>query len=451
MYFLQIIFATVVTLGLLVTIHEYGHFWVARRCGVKVLRFSIGFGKPLCKWLDRHGTEFVIAAIPLGGYVKMLDEREAPVEPELVDQAFNQKKVGQRIAIVVAGPAANFLFAIFAYWLMFSIGTSTVVPVIGKIGQGTPASLANIQQDSEIVAVNGVETLTWEAVSIQLLSRIGDSGQLNITTRQLDSISHQSASIPIQEWLRGVEEPRPLGSLGIKPYSPSVLPRLGQVVSGGAGEKAGLQVSDLILAAGGEPINFWQDLVAKVQASPNIPIELKVEREGRLLSISVVPEAKSNAEGQIIGHLGVASQQASWPESLLREIRYPVFSAILPAVEKTWDMTILTLDALKKMLVGDISVKNLSGPITIAKVAGDSVERGAETFLNFLAYLSISLGLINILPIPVLDGGHLMYYLVELVRGKPVPEKIQNIGLRIGISLILALMSVAIFNDLMRL
>ncbi len=451
MYLIQIILATIVTLGILVTIHEYGHFWVARRCGVKVLRFSIGFGKPLYSWRDKNDTEFVIAAIPLGGYVKMLDEREAPVAPELLPRAFNQKPVGQRIAIVIAGPAANFLFAILAYWLLFSMGTTSVVPVVGEIEPGSPAATANLQSEHEIIEVDGVETPTWEAVNLKLLSRTGDTGQLNITTRPLGELTDYNFFIPVKDWQKGQDQPQPLSSLGIKPYVPAVPPLVDQVVPGGAAEKAGLLAQDVIVAVNSEPISDWRQLVDWVKKSPNIPLELTVQRGNELLDLIAVPDSSTTPDNSSVGHLGIASQPASWPEHLLREIRYPVHIAAWRAMVKTWDMTALTLNALKKMVMGSISIKNLSGPITIAKVAGDTAQRGMETFINFLAYLSISLGLINILPIPVLDGGHLMYYLVELVRGRPVSEKIQDLGQRLGLSIILMLMLLALFNDLMRL
>jgi regulator of sigma E protease len=451
MHLLQIILATIITLGILVTVHEYGHYWVARRCGVKVIRFSIGFGKPLFAWHDRNGTEFVIAAIPLGGYVKMLDEREAPVAPELLSQAFNRKPVGQRIAIVVAGPAANFLFAIVAYWIIFAMGTTSVVPVVGVLEPGSPAAKAGIQSGHEIIYVDGEETRSWDAVSLKLLTRIGDTGELRFITRPMDGYSEHHVSIPIEDWEKGVEQPRPLPSLGIKPYMPTVPPLIEKVTPGGAGEKAGLESGDVIMAVNGEPIAHWQQLVDWVKRSPDLPLDLTVRRGNDELTVIAIPDLTSTPDNMSVGHLGVASKQTNWPEHLLRETRYPIYQAAWPAMVKTWEMSALTLNALKKMVTGSISIKNLSGPITIATVASDSVEKGIRTFLNFLAYLSISLGLINILPIPVLDGGHLMYYLVELVRGRPVSEKTQDFGLRVGLCIIFALMIVAIYNDLMRL
>jgi len=451
MNIIQIVLATLVTLGILVTIHEYGHFWVARRCGVKVLRFSVGFGRALYSWRDRHGTEFVIAAIPLGGYVKMLDEREGDVAPEDAKYAFNRQSVGKRIAVVVAGPLANFLFAIVAYWLLFVVGVNTVVPVIGDVTPGSMAARAGLQKGQEIIAVGDVKTPTWQAINIQLLGYIGDSGELLLTTRELNGAIEQRSTLPLDNWLRGVEQPDPLKDMGVKPYVPPIPPIIGQVLEQSAGERAGLKGQDKIITLDGDAIDEWQTFVAKIKAHPQQSVLLEVERDNQSLVITVTPDAKQLETGEVIGYLGVGAKAFEWPAEMRRDIKYSVFSAWVPALERTWEMSALTLASLKKMLVGMISIKNLSGPITIAKVAGASVDKGIEPFLNFLAYLSISLGLINILPIPVLDGGHLMYYLVELVRGRPVSEKVQMMGLRIGMSIIMALMLLALYNDLARL
>jgi len=448
---LQTILATIVTLGLLVTVHEYGHFWVARRCGVKVLRFSVGFGKPLYKRVDRHGTEFAVAAIPLGGYVKMLDEREGPVAEEELSQAFNRKPVGQRIAVVVAGPAANFLFAIFAYCLMFMTGTTSVAPVIGDVAEGSLAAKAGLQVQHEIVAVDGVLTSSWQKVSMQLLNHVGDSDVIELQVSPFGQDAPQSVSVQLQRWLIDRDVPDVLGGLGLSPYRPTIPARVGEVVKGSAADTAQLKSRDLLLSIDGVPVLVWDDLVAYVQARPGEKVTLEIERDGTRLFQSVVLGSHTDANGDVSGHLGIAVKPPEWPEEMRRDSRLSLPGAFVEATQKTWDMTVLILVSMKKMLTGLISIKNLSGPITIAQVAGDSVKYGLETFLGFLAYLSISLGVINILPIPLLDGGHLMYYLAELVRGKPVPEKIQMLGLRIGISIIMTLMFFALYNDFMRL
>ncbi|MEZ5523809.1 MAG: sigma E protease regulator RseP [Pseudomonadales bacterium] len=451
MELLQIILATAVTLGLLVTVHEFGHFWVARRCGVKVLRFSVGFGKAIYSRRDRRGTEFVIAAIPLGGYVKMLDEREGPVAEEELSQAFNRKSVWQRIAVVVAGPAANFLFAIVAYWLMFVAGVTSVAPVVGQVEPGSLAAKAGLVSEQEILAVDGVETPSWQAVSMELLGHVGDSGEIVLSVAPFGEQTATRLVIPVERWLADTDTPDVLGGLGIKPFWPSVRPVVDHVVEESAAAQANLQPGDLIAAIDGVPVKEWRELVDYVQERPAERISLEVLRDGQVLRQSAILGSVEQPDGSMAGQLGVAVERPEWPESMRRDTRYSLPGAFVEAVDKTWDMTALILVSIKKMLLGDISVKNLSGPITIAQVAGDSVERGLETFLNFLAYLSISLGVINILPIPMLDGGHLMYYLAELVRGKPVSEKAQMLGLRIGIGIIMTLMFFALYNDLMRL
>lgn len=448
---LQTILATIVTLGLLVTVHEYGHFWVARRCGVKVLRFSVGFGKALYTKVDRHGTEFTIAAIPLGGFVKMLDEREGPVADEELSQAFNRKPVGQRIAIVVAGPAANFLFAIFAYWLMFMTGTTSVAPVVGQVASDSLAAKAGLQAQHEILSVDGVTTTSWQKVSMQLLNHVGDSDVIELEVSPFAKNSPQSLSIPLQNWLAETETPDVLGGLGIKPFRPVVPALVSQVVAGSAADVARLQPQDLVLSVDGTPVRVWSELVDYVQKRPGEKVLLEIERAGNNLFQTVILGTHTDDEGRITGRLGVAVQPPEWPEEMRRDSKRSLPVAFGEALQQTWDMTVLILVSIKKMLTGLISIKNLSGPITIAQVAGDSVEHGLETFLSFLAYLSISLGVINILPIPMLDGGHLMYYLAELVRGKPVPEKVQMLGLRIGIGIIMTLMFFALYNDFMRL
>ena len=451
MNIIQIVLATLVTLGILVTIHEYGHFWVARRCGVKVLRFSVGFGRALYSWRDRHGTEFVLAAIPLGGYVKMLDEREGDVAPEDAKYAFNRQSVGKRIAVVVAGPLANFLFAIVAYWLLFVVGVNTVVPVIGDVKPDSMAARAGLQKGQEITAVGDVRTTTWQAINIQLLGYIGDSGELLLTTRALNGEIEQRSTLLLDNWLRGVEQPDPLEDMGVKPYVPPIPPIVGQVLEQSAGERAGLKAQDKITTLDGDAIDEWQTFVAKIKAHPQQPVLLGVERDNQSLLITVTPDAKQLETGEVVGYLGVGAKAFEWPAEMRRDIKYSVFSAWAPALGRTWEMSALTLASLKKMLVGMISIKNLSGPITIAKVAGASAQYGLSAYLGFLALLSVSLGVLNLLPIPVLDGGHLAYYIIEAVKGSPVSEKIQLAGFKVGLFLVIGLMVLALYNDLMRL
>ncbi|MEH6565135.1 MAG: RIP metalloprotease RseP [Halopseudomonas sp.] len=443
--------ATVVALGLLVTIHEYGHFWVARRCGVKVLRFSIGFGPALYTWHDRRGTEYAIAAIPLGGYVKMLDEREAPVPPAELDQAFNRKPVGQRIAIVAAGPIANFLLAIAAFWLIAVLGVTTVVPVLGPVAADTPAARAGLHQNLELIAIDGESTPSWHDVNLQLIRRLGETGVLQVQARERAGGSTQTYSVQLDSWLKGAEEPDPMGALGITSWQPQVAPHIRQVEPEGAAARAGLQAGDLILAVDGRPVTDWvSEVVPAIQASAQKPLQLLVERDERELELTLTPAAKAQND-VVVGYVGAGVDAFEWPADMVREIHHNPLMAVPVALQKTWSMTALTLDSLKKMVTGLVSAKNLSGPITIAKVAGASAKSGLESFLSFIAYLSISLGVLNLLPVPVLDGGHLVYYLAEWVRGKPLSERIQTWGLQIGLSLIVGVMLFAIYNDISRL
>lgn len=442
--------ATVVALGLLVTIHEYGHFWVARRCGVRVLRFSIGFGPALYSWHDRRGTEFVIAGIPLGGYVKMLDEREAPVPDEELDQAFNRKTVQQRIAIVAAGPIANFLLAMLAFWVIAVVGITTVAPVTGPIEPGSIAARAGLGQGLEILEVDGTRTPSWHDVNLQLIRRLGETGQLQILAREGQG-TPQSYTLHLDNWLRGADQPDPMTALGLTTWKPVIAPQIDQLSPDGAAERAGLRSGDLIVAIDGEAVSDWLgEVVPRIQASPAQPLQLTLERDGRLLELSLTPEAREQGDRQI-GFIGAGIAAFEWPEHMVRSIDYNPLVAIPVAVVKTWDMTVLTLDSLKKMVTGLVSAKNLSGPITIAKVAGASAKSGLESFLSFIAYLSISLGVLNLLPIPVLDGGHLVYYVAEWIRGKPLSERIQGWGLQIGLTLIVGVMLFAIYNDISRL
>ncbi|MEH6799786.1 MAG: sigma E protease regulator RseP [Halopseudomonas sabulinigri] len=443
--------ATVVALGLLVTIHEYGHFWVARRCGVKVLRFSIGFGPALYTWHDRRGTEYAIAAIPLGGYVKMLDEREEPVSAEELDQAFNRKSIGQRIAIVAAGPIANFLLAIAAFWLIAVLGVTTVVPVLGPIEADTPAARAGLHENLELIAIDGQSTPSWHDVNLQLIRRLGESGVLEVEARERPDGSAQTYSVQLDNWLKGAEEPDPLTALGMTSWQPQVAPRIGQVQPEGAAASADLQPGDLIVAVNGEPVTDWvSEVVPAIQASPQKSLKLSIERDAQQLELTLTPAAKAQND-LVVGYIGAGVDAFEWPADMVREIHHNPLMAVPVALQKTWGMTALTLDSLKKMLTGLVSAKNLSGPITIAKVAGASAKSGLESFLSFIAYLSISLGVLNLLPVPVLDGGHLVYYIAEWVRGKPLSERIQTWGLQIGLSLIVGVMLFAIYNDISRL
>lgn len=447
---LYMIVGTLVALGVLVTFHEFGHFWVARRCGVKVLRFSVGFGKPLLRWSDRHGTEFVIAAIPLGGYVKMLDEREAEVPQALLGGAFNRKSVRQRFAIVSAGPLANFLLALAFFWLLAMLGSEQVRPVIGAVEAGSLAEQAGLAADEEILAVNGKRVTGWGEVNLQLVRRLGESGRLDLTVRELGASQEQHRQIVLHEWLKGVEEPDPIGALGIRPWRPQVAPVIAQLDPEGPARSAGVVLGDRLLSLNGQSLADWQQVIDQVGSLPGQPVRLVVEREGRQEEIALTLGVRG--EGAFArGYLGAGVAAGEWPAEMLREVSFGPLEAMVEGGRRTWAMSLLTLDSLKKMLLGELSVKNLSGPITIAKVAGASAQSGLGDFLNFLAYLSISLGVLNLLPIPVLDGGHLLFYLVEWVRGRPLSDRVQGWGMQIGITLVVGVMLLALVNDIGRL
>lgn len=456
MEFLQSVFSLIITLGILVTIHEYGHFWVARRCGVKVIRFSVGFGNPIFSWHDRQGTEYAIAAIPLGGYVKMLDEREGEVPSDQLHLAFNRQSLSKRIAIVAAGPIANFIFAVFAYWLMFLIGFTVIAPVVGSVDEASLAANAGIKASQEIVAVDGETTSSWQDVNLNLLNRLGDTGKVEFYVKSPGEYSPEIVSVNISEWLSGHEMPRPVSALGIHTFRPSLDPVIGVVSVDGGAALAGIMPKDKIVSVDGRPIDDWMAFVDIVRDSANKMLLVEVMREDHIETLKLVPQSKKISDDLVVGYIGAGVQQPEgqdslWPPEMIREISYGPIDALGAALNKTSADTLMTLSSIKKMIEGVISVKNLSGPITIARVASTTIQSGFESFLSFLAILSISLGVLNLLPIPVLDGGHLLYYFIELVRGKPLSEKSQLLGLKVGITLIVMLMLVAFYNDLLRL
>jgi regulator of sigma E protease len=447
---LQTIFFTLIALGVLVSFHEFGHFWVARRCGVKVQRFSIGFGPALLRWRDSQGTEFVLAALPLGGYVKMLDEREGEVAVEDLPHAFTQKSVWQRLAIVAAGPAANFLLAVVAFWIVFLSGERGIAPVAGSVISGSLAQQAGFEPGTEIVAVNGHRTSTWAAVSRQLFGYIGTSGEIPLTVTYPNSTIEYKLAVPVSAWLREAEEPSPLRELGITPPFNLEALNLGAVAEDGAGYAAGLREGDRLVAINGRDILSVEEFINSISSSANTAVELLVEREAGQVLISAVPRLVDR-EGEQVGQLGVQlASLGSYPEELLRSVEYGVLGAVVRAAEETVDTSVFVLKSIGKLVVGDLSPKNLSGPITIAKVAGDSAKSGFDNFIRFIAILSIMLGVMNLLPIPVLDGGHIVYYLIEMVKGSPVSDAVQVVGYKVGFFMLMGLMVFATYNDVMR-
>ena len=450
MELLQTIFYTFIALGVLVSFHEFGHFWVARRCGVKVERFSIGFGTPLLTWRDRYDTEFILAALPLGGYVKMVDEREGTVEPEDLEYSFNRKSVWQRMAIVSAGPIANFLLAAVAFWWVFLSGEKGLAPVVGMVEENSLAANAGFEVGMEIIAVDGKATDTWNAVSRQLFGLIGSTGSIPFTVVHADSNLSTELSLSVDSWLRDAQEPSPLRDLGISPPFELDSLSLAAVFEDGAGYAAGLRTGDQLLAINNKDIEHIGEFIDLVADSANIEVLLDVKRGAELLTIRTFPRLVER-EGREVGQLGVELASAGkYPDDLVRDIDYNIISAIPRSIRETADTSIFVFKSIGKLIVGDLSPKNLSGPITIAKVAGDSASRGIDNFIRFVAILSIMLGVMNLLPVPVLDGGHLMYYLIEVIKGSPVSDQIQIVGYKVGFVMLIGLMIFATYNDITR-
>ena len=454
------VIALLVTLGILVTIHEFGHFWVARRCGVKVLKFSIGFGKAVKTWIGKDGVEYVIAPIPLGGYVKMLGQEDTTVVDtsglsESQQQcSFACKPLWQRMAIVAAGPVANFLLAIFVFWLInISYGVSGIAPVVNNIKEDSLAETAGLRAGDEILAVDGEETITWQQVTLQLLARLGETGEITLTVDPADSSRTRTLQVPINAWMGAETAPNPVGNLGIIQFE--IPADIAGIIPGGAAQAADLRIGDEIISVDGRSIRGWTHWVEVIRASPELTLNVVVQRGGINSALLMTPETATLDDGTVIGSIGAYVQETTLaellPPEMQRQVNYNVLSAIQPAVIETWDKSLFVLDSVRKMVVGLISPKNINGPITIAQVAGETVTYGLDVYLGFLALLSISLGVLNLLPIPVLDGGHLLYYAIEAVIRRPVPERIQAFGLQLGLLMISGIMMLAIYNDVNRL
>lgn len=444
MEFLQYPLALIVMLGGLITFHELGHYFAARASGVRVLRFSLGFGRAIWSRIDSRGTEWVVTAIPLGGFVRMLGEQEpgevplaTPLKP--TDKDYSQLSVAWRLIISVAGPAANFLLAIIIYWVLFLVGSPTHAPMLGAVDPESALGRAGLREYSEVLSVDGVRTQDWQQVNLALADRMGESGNIVIEARQ-PGVQPEIFQIPIVDWHQGAKDPNLLGSLGFTAAAPALV---GEVLPGGAGERDGLERWDLITAVDDVPIESWGDWVGVIQVAPEQALDVTLMRRGQPFALTLVPDRKILDDGSEIGYLSVAAHYY--------EEQYGPFSAIPRAVAETWDKTLFTLGVLKKMVMGAVSVENLSGPIMIAKVAGDSASAGWQYFIGLAALLSISLGVLNLLPIPILDGGHIMFALAELIRGKPVPDKVQIMATQVGLVLVGGLMVIALYNDLTRL
>lgn len=451
--FLLSLVAFIIAIGVLVTIHEFGHYWVAKKMGVKVLRFSVGFGKPLWKKIaGPDKTEYVLAAIPLGGYVKMLDEREGDVESSEVDRAFNRKSVWARIAIVIAGPLANLILAVLVYWLIFIVGITGIAPIVGDPLKDSPAAVAGFQSEDKIVEVNGKATPTWNTVYVSLLEGIvSGGGEIDITVDTRDGSSVSRKLMLAEELLN--QEGDVVGSIGLNRWWPDVDPVIGGVVPGGAAESSGLQVGDKVISSNGEAVGTWRQLVDIIRASADKTLNLVVLRDSSEIDLQMTPAVRETPEG-VIGFIGAreTQSQAVIDEKLRTVERYSPLTALGMGFKRTMEMISVSVKMIGKLLTGQASLKNtVSGPISIAQFAGQSVSVGIDHYLSFIALVSISLGIFNLFPVPMLDGGHLLYYTIELLTGKPVSERIQIFGQQIGIALLGTLMIFVFYQDILRL
>jgi regulator of sigma E protease len=451
MMLLQTIVAFVVALGALIVFHEFGHYLVARWCGVKVLRFSVGFGRPLLRrTFGKDATEWVLTAIPLGGYVKMLDEREGPVAPEEVGRAFNRQSIGRRFAIVVAGPVANFLLAIFLYWLLFMYGVPGARPIVGVPLKDSPAARAQFVPGELIVRLGESEIATWQDVRWAMLEHAlrkevvnvevhSEGGTIEFRRLDLSAVSAEQIDADLMQ------------IVGLTRFQPVLKPVIGEVVPGDPAQRDGLKTGDEVLSIGNVLVETWDDLVAEVSKAPDRKIEFRIRREGLEAQLSITPRARQ-INGQTVGRIGAGPQvDAALSKRLMTEVRYDPLAALGQAVERTWEVSVFSLKMLGKMIVGEVSLRNLSGPITIADYAGQSAQLGWLSYLSFLALISISLGVLNLLPVPLLDGGHLLFYGIELIKGSPVSDRVMELGQQFGVVLLFSLMAFAIYNDINRL
>jgi regulator of sigma E protease len=448
---LFIVVAAILLLGPLIAIHEFGHYIVARKLGVKVLVYSIGFGPTLLKWTSKKsGIQYQLSALPLGGYVKMLDEREGNVAEQDLPKAFNRQHPWKRIAIVAAGPLINLAFAVVLFWILFIPSQEQLNTRVGKVLPNTPAATVQMQVGDKITTVDGAQTNTWEKLNFALVDRVGETGSIQIQADRDGQV--KTFQLPIQDFLKNQNQSA-LDSLGFLPYRPYIAPVVSKLSEDGAAIRQGMKEGDKIVAIDGVKMNDWFDVVQVVQASPEKLLKIDVLRQNQLLHLQVMPQAKRDNMGNVSGMLGVQNipGKINIPVDYKQMIQYSPTEAFVMAVDKTGQISGMILNSIVKMFRGLIGLDNLSGPITIAKVAGQSAEMGWQTFISFMALMSVSLGILNLLPIPMLDGGHLVYYFIELIRGKPVSEQIQLVGLKIGMVLLGSMMLLALFNDFMRL
>jgi regulator of sigma E protease len=445
----------VVAVGLLVTVHEFGHFWVARRFGFKVLRFSVGFGKPLLRKVgaapDR--TEYVLSAIPLGGYVKMLDEREGPVGADELSRSFTRKPPWQRIAVLLAGPGFNIAFAILILWGMFWYGGVTdIKPIIGAVSPASIAARSGLRVGDEILAIDGDSIKGQRGVVFGLLDSLSGTGGAKLSVRGAES-AHRTVTLSVPDEVerhRLTEPAELLRGLGFRFVEPPIPAVLGEVLADGPAARAGLKRGDRILAIDDAPVADFRDVQEKISARPGETASIRYQRGGEEASVRV-EIARDEVEGKALGRIRAAPAAiAKYPEELLQHTDLSPIAALAHATAESWNMTALQARLFWRMLRGQVSLKNLSGPLSIAEIAGDSAQAGAASFLSFLVLISLSLGFLNLLPIPILDGGQIVFQAVEWIKGAPLSERAQAFGQQVGIALLVVLMGVALYNDITR-
>lgn len=440
----------ILALLLLVIVHEYGHFFVARCCGVKVLRFSFGFGKVLARWHDKRGTEYAWSLFPLGGYVKMLDESEGDVPAQERHLAFNNKSIGARIAIVLAGPLFNLLFAFVALWLVLIIGIKSLAPIIGEVKPGSIAARAGLTAKQEIVSLNGKKITSWRDFQYAFMPLMGTTDPVAITVKSSNGNQKKYLWLSLSSWRLDEKKPDLLDSFGIVPFVPTIPPIIAEVIPKSPAQLAGLQIDDVITSVNGRAISDWLVLVDFVKQHPDQRIALTLDRHGTRERLDAYTGHTMN-NGQVEGVLGVRSQQVEWPAHWLRVQREGPIQAIGTALTETLDLTGATFTLIGRLITGKLSLKTISGPVGIAKGAGDSARGGLVYYLSFLALISISLGVLNLLPVPMLDGGHLLYYVIEIIRRRPLSNETKSIGMYIGMMLLITLTIIALTNDVTRL
>jgi len=441
------IIAFLVAISILIAVHEFGHFWVARRFGIKVLRFSIGFGRPLFRWYDKLGTEYVLAAIPLGGYVSLFGEQNQVIPPAERHLAFSYKPVWVRMLVLAAGAFFNFFFAIAAYWVLFILGVSLFVPILGNVPKDSIAGLAGLHSGQEIVSIEGHPTPSWEAVSMQLLAQLGEEKVISVTVRDGKDKPLITKNLDIAHWTEGNSESG-LEELGLVAQDP-VPPIVGNITPDYPAFKGGLQTGDRILTINAQPVSSRSEVIHLIQSRPNQSMSLEVLRQNKTVKLTLQPLARTSETGKTLGYIGAEFVPLrEMPKDLFRVERFGPIDALSQSLDRTREQISLTLKVLKKMILGTMSVRHVSGPLTIAKYAGETASIGFKEFLNFLGVISVSLGVLNLLPIPILDGGHLLYCVYEIVTGRKLSQFAQMIGFWLGGLILVGFMILAFYNDL---